>query len=209
VAGTISASLNVFLYNQLKMQLRKEKCTMKYLFSMLFFPLLYLVSQTLDPSKGLSDRSRASHQLIGKFGKQMEEKYGFHPCAFGGGATEEGIWLFSIHFDYYHEPMLIDQARRLIVSCAEEFLELINSSEEIRPYLKNYPSTAKNIEIHIYFTDIDRKKIYDPYLTVVSINEGIIRYKTEEEGNSFEYKSNIRESYEEALDILKKERLEK
>jgi hypothetical protein len=181
---------------------------MKYLL-MLFFPFLYFVSHIVDPSKGLSKGDRISNQLIARFGKQMEEKYGFHPCAFGGGATEEGIWLFSIHFDYYHEPMLIDQARRLIVSCAEEFLELINSSEEIRPYLKNYPSTAKNIEIAIFFKSVERKKIYDPYMAVVSTNEGTITYRTEEEGNRFDYKLEVDESYEEALNILKKERLEK
>jgi hypothetical protein len=177
---------------------------MKYL-PMLFFPLLYLVSHIVDPSKNLSKGDRISNQLIAKFGKQMEEKYGFHPCAFGGGATEEGIWLFSIHFRYYHEPMLMDEARRLIVSCAEEFVELINSSEEVRPYLKNYPSTPKNIEIHIFCNDVDKGNINDPYIFIVSINEGRITYRTKEEGHPIGYKLEIDESYEEALDILKKE----
>ena len=41
----------------------------------------------------------------------------------------------------------IEQAREILVDCVQEFLTEINSNEEIRPYLENFPFTSKNIHI--------------------------------------------------------------
>ena len=44
-----------------------------------------------------------------------------------------------------------DQARILMVDCANEFLNNFNECEEIRPFLKRYPLKADNLSIIIHF----------------------------------------------------------
>lgn len=101
----------------------------------------------------------------------------------------------------------IDQAeaRRLIVDCVEEYLALINTSKNIRPYLQNFPATSKNINITIYNLNPDHSPIFDPLVSVVSCARGVIVYRTKDSENKNGYKSIIEEPYGEALEIVRHE----
>jgi hypothetical protein len=83
-------------------------------------------------------------------------------------------------------------------------LAAINSNKEIRPFLKNYPFTTKNVQVAIFSVTQDGRDVYDPYIAVVSVDEsGDITFRTEEPNNPSSYKNKYKEPYSEALTMLK------
>jgi hypothetical protein len=120
-----------------------------------------------------------------------------------GGSGMNGIKMKAISLTSAEGPFFIEQARELVVYCAEVFLKEINNSEEIRPYLCNYPFTAKNIEVDVFCHDKDDQIVSPPFITCVSVNQGAIEYYIKNPKLQVIYK----ESYEKALKMLTKEAL--
>ncbi|WP_068466627.1 hypothetical protein [Candidatus Protochlamydia phocaeensis] len=152
---------------------------------------------------GLSKGSKLCYGLIKKSGKRIGQKYGLSPSAIGAGGVY-GLRLMILDFHRYGEPLTQEEARRLIVACAEEFLTDINSDESLRPYLLDYPFSPNNISIAIINYDSKGERTFAPYIGTVLISEGIITYliNTPEQ---LSYKDKIKETYEEALERLKQE----
>ena len=44
------------------------------------------------------------------------------------------VWLMSLSFDRYGDPINEQEARKLIISCVDDFLEAVNKDEQLRPY---------------------------------------------------------------------------
>lgn len=93
----------------------------------------------------------------------------------------------------------------MILEYLDEFLVDINANEKLRPYLATYPFTVKNVELDIYYSDPKGYHFYDPYIGVVSIEEGIVCYRTYDKEDKSPYKAKIKETYEEALEIIKQD----
>ena len=112
----------------------------------------------------------------------------------------DDIKLMSMGFNYY-KVIDIDEARRLLVYCAEEYLTAINGDEKVRPYLHNYPFTAKNIEIDIYFYKPNGSDVAPNEISIAGANEGRVTYSIDD----LEKHTLIRirrETYEEAFKIV-------
>jgi hypothetical protein len=166
---------------------------------------LLLMAYIVEPSKPLSRkdiiRSEAERQAI----TYLEEKYGFVLCGAGGGNTDEGIWLIATSFFYQHDPIVKQEARKLAVDCVDEFLNIINASEELRPYLRDVPFTPKNVAIRIFLLDTDGRKGYHPFIDSISAVEGRILYLTQDTNDEYNSKMELMETYEQAVEILRKE----
>ena len=92
-----------------------------------------------------------------------------------GGQMMHDIQMMAMSFDLYHEVDL-KEARELLVYIINEYLSEINSNVEIRPFLHEYPFTAKNVEIHIWVykpngSDPDLDKLY--YISAIN---GVLTY---------------------------------
>ena len=61
----------------------------------------------------------------------------------------DDIQMMAMSFNYYEEVNL-KTARELTIYVINEYLSAINSNKELRPYLHEYPFTAKNVEIRIF-----------------------------------------------------------
>lgn len=153
----------------------------------------------------LSDESKMLYSFITREGKRLGEKYNMSLCSIGGG-TDKGIWLMSFDFQRYGSLLTEKDARELIIKCLNDYLKVVNRDEKLRPFLKEYPFEAKNIEMGIFNYEVDKKDVYHPYIRVVASDEGKISYYTKEKENEFRYKSRKYESYEEAVAILKNEK---
>lgn len=164
--------------------------------------LLFTISCTNDPYKGLSTSTKHSYGFISKFASEMNDKYGLSPFGSGGKGGDPGKYLGMYVAFQSNKPILKDEARRLILSISEEFLKKINENEEIRPQLQNFPFTIKNIEVAIFFTNPDGTDAKDPYIGVVGNTEGKIRYKTNDPDKEYGYKTWEEETYEEAVAIV-------
>ena len=119
-----------------------------------------------------------------------------------GGGMMDSIRLMAMKFQYLQEVDLIT-ARQLVTNAAKDYLSAINSSEKIRPYLKNYPFTLENIEITIFFLTPDRNYLAFGEIECVDCTHGVVKYYVRNEtdiiGEPF-----LQETYEEALKSLAK-----
>lgn len=76
-----------------------------------------------------------------------------------GGSIPDQVKGFSLSY-VTDKPMRIAEARQLFVEGAEELLKMINSNEQLRPYMSNYPFTIANLDYMIAFEK--RNRYFDP-----------------------------------------------
>jgi len=142
------------------------------------------------------------NQISKRTAEILNNKYELQFVAMGGGGSKnEKIKLLSLHF-YYNKPILITEARELLINASEIFLKEINSNNKISSYVSNFPFTEKNIEIVIYSHNDEYKNYSPPNLANFANVCGRLDYYVKEDGK---LKLFHKESYEEALEKIKEE----
>ena len=149
-----------------------------------------------------SEKERTSDAITSQTIQKLQKEKDLQAIGTGGQMMNE-IEMLHIAFRYFHEVSL-EEGRELMVYAIDTYLDAINKNEKIRPYLKKYPFTAKNLEIEIWikkpdFTDVPVGKICG-----VLLRHGRIGYQPQ---GTHEYKFEplcLQESYEESLKILDK-----
>ncbi len=66
------------------------------------------------------------------------------------------------------------------------------------------PFTIENIQIIIYNHDKNGREVYDPEISTAEISQGILSYQTADSNDTFKYKNEFTETYEEALKAISK-----
>lgn len=118
----------------------------------------------------------------------------------GGPVRELGLYFTT------KGPFTKEFIRQLTIEFAQELLYQINSNEEFRSHLIKYPFTIENVQIIIYNHDKNGGRVYDPEIGVADLTAGVLTYNTyDPESEYCKYKNEFNETYEEALELLKKE----
>lgn len=146
----------------------------------------------------ISKNEQAVNKLLGQVAKDFKKRYKMQPIGTNIAMPRGSVKLLGLHFEIRH-PLTKEEIRQILIKRGEEFLMIINSNEEIRPYIKRYPFEIEDINIAIFITDENRREIYDPGIGTAQISRGKLTYCTTPEENSLRYESIISESYEEAL----------
>ncbi len=97
----------------------------------------------------------------------------------------------------------IKTARKLLLDIVNRYLININGNNKIKPYLHNYPFTANNVDVKIFFRDLDKLKT-ESDIDIASANEGTIYYY-KDWPEKYDLKILHEETYEEAMQALKSE----
>jgi hypothetical protein len=165
----------------------------------IFAPLVF--SFSFFKSKKPRDYEDMANEISAKVAKKLAKKHQMDWIGEGGGMMGS-VYLIGLSFQIHH-PLDRDEARERIVDCVEELLAAVNANEEIRPFLRDYPFTPKNVRVIIYSNHPDGREAFDPYISVVSVytEDGISFSTTEPNKNT--YKHRYRESYSKALAMLK------
>jgi hypothetical protein len=143
---------------------------------------------------------KLAHKITNKVAKKLEKEKGLVLIGTGGGMMDD-IKLMYMGFQYFKEVDL-DTARKLLVYCIDEYLSAINSDEKVRPYLHNYPFTAKNIEINIWIYTPDKKTPFGKICCISAIEGALLLYYIKPSENQ-PIETICEETYEEALKIVK------
>ncbi len=152
----------------------------------------------------LSNRDKILYSFINQQGQMIGKKYNMKPCASGlGGRIKTSMMALS--FDKCGDPLTEEEARQLIVNCVDDFLEAANAEEKLKPFLANYPLTAKNLDLTIFSRDKDQKIHYFPHIAVFFDSKGKIGFLTEHPSTKSGYHTEKYETYEESVAILKGE----
>jgi len=92
---------------------------------------------------------RVLKELIQLFINEMDVKYGLS-CVGDGGRSREKIETISLKLSTNRRATL-EEAREIQVNALERFLEILNTSERIKPYLLTHPFPIKDLGISIMF----------------------------------------------------------
>jgi hypothetical protein len=117
-----------------------------------------------------------------------------------GGAMMGDIQSVFMHYFVPGEFSLND-ARKMYVEVAEEYIKRYNDDEKIRPYLHNYPFNISNIELEISFKDEKGNPQENGYVAYISRSNKNLVYYAEYKNN--EYVTLHKEPYAEAVAIVK------
>jgi hypothetical protein len=149
---------------------------------------------------------------------QFKKKYGFVVSSLHLKGRVETIKNFGISFTHY-EILNKQEARKLFLECADQFLYNINSDETIRSKLCCYPFPIEKIDFELYFQTPTKTVPLHPLFNTIGFSKGNIRYTTEEQKTMFFegkglhkyhlYKFHVDEPIERAREIVADPTLEK
>ncbi|QVL57784.1 MAG: hypothetical protein KFB93_01535 [Simkaniaceae bacterium] len=141
--------------------------------------------------------------LVNKVSREIaDELSNRHKIYFSGsgGDINEKIKKLSLSFNCFRE-LKLEEARGLLINCAEMYLKEINSNNELKEYLHARPFTAKDIELTIYIFNADGRNLDIDHLCVAGTVYGEVQYKKWKSEYSME--KILVESFEEAVRIVR------
>ena len=142
---------------------------------------------------------KLAHEITEKAAKELKAQKNLYLIGTGGQMMDD-IQMMAMSFDYYQEIDL-KTARELIVHVINEYLLAINSNKEIKPYLHEYPFTAKNVEIRIWvFEPNGSNPPLDKIYYISAIDGSLAYYLDLPETQSRQ--AICKEAYEEALQAI-------
>ena len=153
--------------------------------------------QEFHPSKG----EQLVNATLASAAQTIKEKYDIKPCGSGAAMPGGPIQELILCFDTKH-PYSKWQLRELLIKSAKELLNQINENDEIQEFLKERPFTIKNVEVIIYNHDENGRCLCDPEISTARISQTVLIYRTVDPQDSFKFKNEYEESYEEALKAL-------
>lgn len=163
-----------------------------------FFVLLFLLFCV--SCQRMCKEEMLMYQIIGQHDKLQKKKYHFHLIGSGGGIPDD-VTLFTLHY-VSRDRVDILEARKMFVNNVEALLQLINTNEQIRPYLCNYPFTVKNLEFSIAFEDEFIHMREPPFLAYVSLINKKIFYSYYDQNSGRFIGKDYNEPYSEARRIV-------
>ncbi len=145
-------------------------------FGLLF--LMFFLFIALGGCDKRSEKAKMVHRAVYKTAETLNNRFQIRYIGISEAADENYYKEVGMFFEL-HRITSIEEGREIIVDCAEELLNEINSNPQLLPYLKPSPFTVKNIEIAIYVRHPNGKIVYHPDLGILSLRGGIIRYSTD------------------------------
>ena len=125
-------------------------------------------------------------------------------CVGTGGGMMEHIYRMSMSFHLLREVDL-PEARRILVYITTEYLKEINSSKRVRPYLKDYPFKATNLEIRVWIQKENNDDVGPDQIDYMAAYRGTLTYDLPLKPGSYVEQILHEETYEEALKIVQEE----
>ena len=151
----------------------------------------------------LPDYEKIADKITEKTAQRLKEQKNLHLIGTGGGMMHD-IQMMAMSFHFYQEVDL-KKARELVTYAVNEYLVDINNNEEIRPYLHEYPFTAQNVEIVVFFSNPDGSKVFSGKIKIAAAKQGkVIYYIDYPEKHTL--KTVYEETYEEAMQAISSHR---
>lgn len=146
-----------------------------------------------------SEHEKIAYSTLDQIGKKFSYKYGLEPSGVGGSMNEDIKSLFLGLT--CNKEVSINDARKLIVTCAKEYMFEINNNKNLVPYLHNFPFNEQNIHLTITFKSPSGINNEIGKLSSVKIIKGKVIFSA----NKTEYtlETVLEESFEEAVQIVR------
>ncbi|MBA2727930.1 MAG: hypothetical protein H0U49_07145 [Parachlamydiaceae bacterium] len=166
---------------------------------------LFLLAAFLVAGCGhISDEIKLARSIMINVAKTLEQRYQIKIIGFSEAGDKDYYNKIGLEFNVYR-VLSKDEGREILIGCTEELLKSINSNSELQRYLQPYPFIVENVDIALYVYQLDGSDTYYPDISVITNWGGKIEFKTEskELKHKFGYTTREKESYEEALKIVR------
>lgn len=151
---------------------------------------------------------KAVNKAMARNSKVLAKKYCMNPVGVTVAMPDGDIQFLELEFQI-QGPLSRSEIREILINAAHDFLEDINSDTELCSYLKNHSLTIKDIGIGLFLIDSSGRGLRDPYIGIAEISKGVLWYNIliEIYDNVIkkeipQFKSEYKESYEDALAII-------
>jgi len=138
------------------------------------------------------DKYDLANTVVAETSFQLKRDKNLIPFGTGRKICDQ-IQMLALTFICYKETE-IDEARELLLEAFKVMVHVINSNEEIRPYLCQYPFD-QNLEMSIYFRKPNGHRDFGQ-LGICSIKRGKLEYIIQ--NSTYNYTTILSETYEEA-----------
>ena len=153
-----------------------------------------------------ANRDKLIKEVFNSVDQQMHEQY--HSACFSrGGAMMTDIKSLKMSL-WVQDSVTIDEARDIMVTFTELFLEAVNENPDLRPYLANFPFQPDNLGLMVAFLNEDCSETVEPEVDSVILANGTIYYAANALESIFVSNDLQTETYDEALLIFKTGRKE-
>lgn len=169
------------------------------LFICLFFSKGALMAERTDyTEEEYALMSRSVHEIVDAFEKEMGKQFGLL-CTGQGGSMPYDIQEIGVSLVLYRQ-VEIEEARELEIRATDRFIEMINSHEAIRPYLRDYPWDHNRARIKISFRQNNGRYFRQGVTLILQAKEKIFYYGPKKFPNDIDHMKE--ESYAEAKNIV-------
>lgn len=151
----------------------------------------------------ISKGEQLVNRTLVKGAKIIYEKYDLKPCGEGAAMPGGPIQGLTLCFNTT-SPLSKEQLRELLIKSAQEVVQLVQEDNEIQEFLKDPPFHIGNVQIVIFNRDKNRREVFDPGISTAQISQETLSYATIDKSDTFKYKNEFEETYEEALKALAK-----
>lgn len=138
----------------------------------IYFYLLFLLFTGCMSSR--TDYSDIMHKIMYEYVQEVCRDGSFVANVSGGGMMGD-IQRVALGFEAVQNVDVM-QARNLLVQKEEQFLALVNSNREVRPFLHTFPFVAKDFRLSFSFIKPDGSRVDPPNIAFVFVQEGEITY---------------------------------
>ncbi len=138
-------------------------------------------------------------EVIRAFAKEVKEEWGFN-CFSTGGSMPFDIESINVKFIAYRKAS-IEEARELEVALTEKLIKTINSHDQIRPFLREYPLTVPHAEVSIAFYNKRNQSEFENSISRVYQIKNVIYYEVENQ-ETYQNVTLSEETYLEALHLV-------
>jgi hypothetical protein len=182
-----------------KGKIRRSNVTFVILIILLIFTGFVIIQRA--PDYPLSKGEQLVNSTLAKTAKIINDKYNLKPCGAGAAMPGGPIRELTLCFDTksIHTKQ---QLRELLILSAQEMLRQVNGNIDIQEFLNERPFAIRNIQIIIFNHDKNGRKTYDPNISGAQISQGVLTFRTVDLSDTFKYKNEFEETYEEALKAL-------
>lgn len=161
-----------------------------------------MVNQNNQQEYYPSEGEQKINAILAKVAETIKNKYNLKPCGVGVAMPGGPIRTVTLCFDTNY-PYSQEQLRESLIKTAQELFNQIVENKDIQKFLYERPFNIKKVQVIIYNHDKEGRTVYAPGISDGQISDGILNYSTVDKNDSYKYKDQFDESYDEALKLLK------
>jgi hypothetical protein len=144
---------------------------------------------------------KMTYKAVQETAKILKERYQLRYVGIAESGGKDYYTLIGTRFQLFR-IVSKEEGRKILVDSTEELLKNINSNPALLPHLKPSPFTDKNVQVVVFVYQKDGGDNYHPDITVLSMMEGEIEYRTKSPEKKYGYYTVEKETYEEAKKIV-------